>query len=731
MKTNWFRTHEQGLRHHAGRVIDLLILAVFLLQASGVFEIDLLRRLEAIAYDTRVQLTMPKTVFPGIVIVDIDEKSLAEEGRWPWGRDHMAVLMDQLFDHYKIAAAGFDVVFAEPDENSGLQVLQQLGQTELKAVPQYQVALEKLRPSLEHDALFAASLQGRPVVLGYHFSSASDGIHTSGTLPPPLFSNEVFKQTNTQFLTASGYSANLAVLQEAAAGGFFSFVPGFDGVSRSVPMLIQYQGNYYESLTLALARVVLGVDQVTPVTPQNGDYSALEELIVGAMRIPVDEHANALVPYRGGKGSFRYISASDVLHGRLPLDDLADKIVLIGTSAPGLMDLRATPVSNVFPGVEVHANLLAGILEQNIKQKPIYAKAIGIVTLLATGILMIWLLPRLSPVKAIMATIVALLSIFIGNLAAWQQADMVLPVASPMLLILILFVVDIVSGFFFESRAKKQMSGLFGQYIPPELVVEMSRDPAMFDMKSENKEMTVLFSDIRDFTKISETLDANELSQLINAYLTPMTGIIHHHQGTIDKYIGDAIMAFWSAPITDALHAQHALMAALEMQSRLQELSVAFAKKGWPELHIGIGINTGVMSVGNMGSEFRRAYTVMGDSVNLASRLESLTKQYGIGMLVGESTRNKVTGIVFQEIDQVTVKGKREPVTIYCPLGLEGAVTQRILDNVARFDSVLALYRAREWAAAETILLSLPENEGKHRLDSLYLERIANYRLNP
>jgi adenylate cyclase len=720
---NWFRTQEHNIRHYGGYVIGFSLIALFMLQATGIVRIGILERMELWSYDMRLNFTMPKSVFPGIAIVDIDEKSLAEEGRWPWGRDKMAKLTDQLFDRYQIAAAGFDIVFAEPDENSGLKVLEALGKNELRSVPQFHEVLDKLAPILDHDRLFAEKLKGRPAVLGYYFDTGAGQTRTSGALPPPTFPEGAFRQSDTVFVQAYGYGGNLKELQENASGGHFDPLPDIDGISRRVPMLIEYKGKYYGSLALELARAVMGGAEVDPVVKKSGDYAALEGLEVGGMKIPLDGNACALVPYRGERGSFKYFSASDVLHGRIDPAALSGKIVLVGTSAPGLMDLRSTPVGNVYPGVEIHANLLAGILEQNIKQRPAYATAVEMLTLAFAGLLLTWLLPKLSPVKSVFFTLAIVISIGAGNLYAWRHG-LVLPLAAPVALILSIFVFEMLYGFFFETRAKRQMSGLFGQYVPPELVNEMSKNPTMFDMKSESREMTVLFSDIRDFTKMSEGLDPDQLSKLINSYLTPMTTIIHKNHGTIDKYIGDAIMAFWGAPVHDPEHAQHAVTAALEMQEALEKLNAEFKEKGWPKLKIGIGVNSGLMSVGNMGSEFRKAYTVMGDAVNLASRLEGLTKQYGVGIFVSDATMHAVKRVKFQEIDRVRVKGKIEPATIYVPHKGE------LSPSVEKFEEALGHYRNQQWDEAESILKVLQEEEDR-LLYRVYLDRIAIFRETP
>ncbi len=719
-------------KHTVPIALGVAMLLVFLLHAAKVINIPLIQHIEAISYDARLQLTMPKTLDRRIVIVDIDEKSLAEEGRWPWGRDKLAAMLDRLFDQYHVAAVGFDVVFAEKDESSGLKVLEQLGQKELKNLPQFQASLAQLRPQLDHDRIFAQKLASRPVVLGYYFTSNQSRV--SGLLPAPVFPAGAFKDSNAAFISATGYGANLPEFQKAARNaGHFNPLTDFDGVARRVPMLMEYQGAYYESLSLAVIRALSGNPDIQAIFEEGAGNvgDSLEWLRVGKLKIPVDENISALIPYRGRQGSFPYVSAADVLHGRVSAQELGGAIVLVGTTAPGLMDLRSTPVSAVYPGVEVHANLIAGMLDRNIKQKPAFIMGAEITEMLLLGLLLAFLLPLLSPIKASLTALAALL-VGIGiNLSLWQYADMVMPLAASMLMMLALFMLSMSYGFFVESRAKRQITGLFGQYVPPELVDEMSENPGSFTMEGESREMTVLFSDVRGFTTISEGLSPKELSRLMNEYMTPMTHIIHKHRGTIDKYIGDAIMAFWGAPLADPEHGRNALLAAMEMQQTLIPLREQFKARGWPEIRIGVGINTGTMSVGNMGSEFRMAYTVMGDAVNLASRLESVTKQYGVGIIVGENTHRAVPEVVFRELDRVRVKGKDEPVAIYEPLGAAGQVDQSALDELKLFQQVLKLYRAQDWDLAEVQLLNLQKSSPECTLYQLYLERIIYFRANP
>lgn len=707
--------------------LGLLLLLIFLLHAGQAINIRFIEQLEAISYDARLRLSMPGGVDKRVVVVDIDEKSLAEEGRWPWGRDRLATLLDKLIERHHAAVVGFDVVFAERDESSGIKVLESLGRKELKDVPQYQSALERLRPQLDHDRRFADKLKDRPVVLGYYFTSNDNRL--SGTLPAPTLPPATFKGQRVAVIQATGYGANLPELQVGArSAGHFNPHPDSDGVTRRVPMLMEYQGAYYESLTLAMVRTLLG-DSPLEAAPEDG-ADTVEWLKVANLRIPVDENLAAYIPYRGHQGSFRYISASDILRDRIPPADLEGAIILVGTTAPGLMDLRSTPVGPVYPGVEVHANLLAGMLDRTLLQKPGYMLGAEVAILFLLGVLLAVLLPLLSPIKGTLVALAAILATIALNLAVWS-AHIVMPLAATLLMIVAVFGLDMSYGFFVEARAKRQITGLFGQYVPPALVDEMSQNPENFTMEGESRDMTVLFSDVRGFTTISEGLSPKELSHLMNDYMTPMTRIIHKHRGTIDKYIGDAIMAFWGAPLQDAEHARHAVLAALEMQTVLAELRPQFITRGWPEIRIGVGVNSGIMSVGNMGSEFRMAYTVMGDSVNLGSRLEGITKEYGVGIIVGQSAAEKIPDMLFRELDRVRVKGKDQPVVIYEPLGLKSQLAEEIVREAALFDEALKLYRAQNWDGAEMQLLNLHKAAPDSKLYALYLERIALFRVEP
>lgn len=717
--------------------LGLLIVLFFVGNAGRFYRLGFVDQLSSLIYDYRMRLTMPQTTDNRIVILDIDEKSLKEEGRWPWGRDRMALLMDKLFDKYGVAEVGFDVVFAEKDESSGLKELKKLGQNQLRGDASFQTVLKRVEPQLEYDELFADKIRNRNVVLGYYLNNQIT-INVSGSLPEPDFPAGAFKGYPVEFTTWNGYGGNLPELQQAAAGaGHFNPMVDFDGRVRRVPMLVEYHGAYYESLSLAMVRTLLGHAKLIPgfADSRGSGYAGLEwlelEVPGGNLKVPVDKDVATFVPYRGRQGSFRYISVTDVLHDRIDIPQLKGKIVLVGTTAPGLMDMRATPVEQVYPGVEVHANLIAGILDQNLKQRPAYMLGAEVIWLLLLGVALSFLLPMFSPAKAILTSIVVLAATMVLSLFMWVYADIVMPVANSIVMIALLFAVNMSYGYFVESRTKRQITGLFGQYVPSELVEEMAKHPESVSMEGESREMTILFSDVRGFTNISEGLDPKELTLLMHDFLTPLSRVVYKHRGTIDKYMGDCIMAFWGAPLLDPDHARNAMLAAIEMQTALQALQPYFKGRGWPEIRAGIGINTGRVSVGNMGSEVRVAYTVMGDEVNLAARLEGITKQYGVDLIVGENTRNAVTDFVYRELDHVRVKGKDKPVAIYQPLGLASEVGKELHDEVRWFHEMRRYYRKQDWDQAELQLINLQRMYPATGLYRIYAERVAHFRKNP
>ncbi len=711
----------------------LTVVLAFILNEVEWVQYRFIQQMELWAYDQRLRLFMPKTLDSRVVILDIDEKSLNAEGRWPWSRNKLASMVHQLFERYKVRVVGFDVAFPEPDTSSGLANLEDMAKTDLKDDREFLATLQGRRASLDYDRIFADEVAKWPVVLGFFLGGKTD---KAGVLPPPVFHKQAaFGQWEVLHNLATGYSGNLEILQKSAsAAGHLYPQLDFDGVTRRVPIFMAYGDGFYEALSFAVVRTYLGnlPAKIKVLPPTVGSSVALVPWVeVGEVRVPLDERMSALVPYRGGTGVYRYVSATDVLRGALPADELKDKIVIVGTSAQGLLDLRSTPVNEAYPGVEVHANLISGFLDQTIMHKPAEVLAISVLTVLFIGIPFAIVLPRLSALTSTVAMATVAVLLVAINLYAWSSHHFVLNIAAPLMMLALLYLLNMAWGFFMETRSRRLITGLFGTYVPKELVAEMSKNPEEYSMRGESRDMTVLFSDVRDFTSISEGLSPEGLKDMMNAYLTEMTEVVQQQRGTIDKYIGDAIMAFWGAPLHDAEHAIHGVESALSMQKRIRAIDTDFVKRGWPILNIGVGLNCGEMNVGDMGSRFRRAYTVMGDAVNIASRLESLTKEYGIGILVSENMVKAAQGFVYREIDKVVVKGRQEGISIFEPIGKVGEVGDTVLQEIDRFHKALELYRKQKWDDAQAALKNLQYAAPDNKLYKLYLKRIEHFRSNP
>ena len=726
-------------------LIAALLLA--LAHASGVWPLRFVEQLEFAIGDARLRASLSHSRDPRIVIVDIDEKSLADIGRWPWGRDRLAALADELFERQHAAVVGFDMVFAEPDASSGLPALERLAAHD----PLIAARLPALRPTLDNDALFAAALTDRPAVLSFYFTSDRDA-RRSGQLPAPVFDSGALQGRPVAFMRWDGYGASLPRFAQAApSAGYFNTLPDADGVVRTVPLVAEHDGGHYEALALAIFRRYTGSPAVLPGLPAASglglDDIGLDsiQLVQGTqyLAIPVDARVGVRVPFRGAGGpkggSFEYLSASDLLLGRVAADHVKGKLVLVGSTAPGAYDLRATPVAAVFPGVEVHANLLSGLLDGRLPVVPDWARGAEVLQLLLTFAVLATLLTRARASWAVGVTLAWVAGLIGFNLWAYAARGLVLPLASTLMLAALLFVGSMSWGYIVVGRARRSLKRLFGAYVPPELVAEMARDPQRYDMRAENRVLTVMFCDMRNFTRVSEALSPDDLRALINRFFSSMTVVIGAHRGTLDKYIGDALMAFWGAPLPDAEHAEHAVRAALAMGRALEPLNTELRSRGLPDIGVGIGINTGLVCVGDMGSAMRRSYTVMGDAVNLSSRIEALTRHYGVQVLVGQATRDatqETAGerLSWVEVDRVRVKGKQQSVTLFTPTP-EAAPGAPLFDEEMRL-WVLALgaYRLQHWDEAQAAIDGLRNRFADSPLNTLYsqlAERIAQHRLSP
>lgn len=722
-------------------LVAFLPMLLALLHASGAWRMPVLDRLDQIIYDIRLRATMPRTLDERVVIVDMDERSLEEVGHWPWGRDKLAQLTQELLERQQAAVLGFDVVFSEPDGSSGLRHLQHLAQGALRDMPGYGQALQKLAPELDFDQRFAEVLRGQSVVLGYYFTSDRDG-GARGQLPPPVVTRQQLMGQALRATAWNGHGSNIPSLAQAApVAGFFNAMSDDDGVVRSLPLLAQYQGQYYESLALAVFRTLLGLPEVRPSFAAGGtqEWAAVQGIELHqdgrSQLIPTDDRLAVLVPYRGPGGqrggSFSYVSASDVLRGKLPAAQLRDKVVLVGSTAPGLQDLRATPVGGAYPGVEAHANLIARFLDGQGPVQPDYALGFDLAQIAIAGLLLGLLLPWLGAGLALALSISVFAALVGLNLWLFLSHSLVFPLATVLVMVLLAFALNMSYGYFVESRTKRGLAHLFGTYVPPELVDEMVREPERYSMQAAMRELTVMFCDIRGFTTLSERMEPVQLQALLNTLFSRLTHVIRQQRGTIDKYMGDCVMAFWGAPVTAPDHAHLAVQAALDMVQAVHAVNTEHRAQGLPAIGVGVGLNTGPMCVGDMGSDVRRSYTVIGDAVNLGSRLEGLCKAYGVEIVASESTRAQAPVFVWLELDRVRVKGKEQAVAIYYPLGVAGRVAGENLQAMESWHRWLAAFRAQNWPLCDELWPSIQSNPAGDKLLYFYAQRLQERRVLP
>jgi adenylate cyclase len=665
-----------------------------------------------------------------VVIVDIDAPSLEELGQWPWPRSTVAELVQRI-SAQKPRIIGFDIVFAEADRTSLKLAAARIAQ--LTGAP---VALPE--GTADNDVILAQALGEADTVLGYYFELESEGAAPAARtqpdrLPCPEFSLPVGTIDNlvqqSDFATAQRAVLNLSCLNDTAlTEGFFNTVPDLDGVTRRGSLFIRYGAVLYPSMALEMAREGC---QAAPELVSNTPGVGVTGMKLGERTLPVTRQGQLCINFRGPARSFTYYSAVDVLRGRCPADALRDKYVLLGTSATGLLDLRSTPFSKACPGVEVNAsiidNLLAGdplIYDRGLDLGLSVVSAALFGTLLAAGLA--FLGPRLGGLCGVLFLVL----IGYGNYRLFFLHQRLVGVTYVTGSLLVVFLAVSIANYFFEGRRKRFLQGAFGHYVSEDIVASILEHPEKLTLTGEDKELTILFTDIRGFTSMSETMSARQLSAFLNEYLSAMTDIIMARRGTVDKFIGDAIMAFWGAPLDDREHARHALSACLEMRRRLAELRPEWVGRGLPPVETGIGANSGTVSVGNMGSRTRFSYTVMGDAVNLASRLEGLTKIYGAGILVSAATRQAAgDSFCYRPIDVVRVKGKHEAVALFEPLD-EGPLPADRRLELERFETALGLYRRRDFAACHAAFQAL-QADYPQTLHALYLKRVEIFLRHP
>jgi adenylate cyclase len=674
--------------------------------------------------DPRVKTARPVT------IVDIDEKSLAKFGQWPWPRTRIADMIINLTQLGAVVIA-FDVVFAEPDRlnpDAAADTMRYLDE----------VTRSKLRALPSNDKIFSDAVRRSRVVLG---ETGLAGVISELDSSLPVTGFAMLGEDPQPFLfDFPGLLRNVHVLEEAAAGrGLITIKNERDGIIRRVPMMLRAQGATMPSLSFEILRVVTS----TPTIIIKSDQAGIKSVGVRGLEIPTDHNAQLWVHFAHHDPSI-YVSAADVLDGSVAPDKIARKLVLIGTSAVGLSDIKTTPVSAVMPGVEIHAQVLEAALTKSLLAQPPYGPLLEFGAALILGILVIAFAPKFGPVTLVVVG--ALFATLLAG-ASWYfytQHRLLIDFTYPLMSTTMIYLTLIFASFVREQAQRRQIRSAFSQYLSPTLVEQLAQSPEKLVLGGEERELTIMFSDVRGFTTISESFksDPQGLTALMNRFLTPLTNAILARKGYIDKYMGDAIMAFWNAPLDDKEHQVNACNAALDMLERIDGLNqqrAIEAKEGghvFFPINVGVGLNTGACTVGNMGSDVKFNYSVLGDSVNLASRLEGQSKEYGFPIIVGSRTALAAKEkFAILELDFIMVKGKKEPEVIYAIAGREDTAHSGRFQRLRNLTiEMLACYRGRDWEGALAAIERGRRTDDAGALEllyNLYETRILGYQENP
>ncbi len=711
-------------------VIAILAIATVVRFADPFF----VQALRLIAFDS-YQLLKPAEYDPNLPVrvVDIDEASLERVGQWPWSRLIMADLLEKLVDQ-GAAVVAFDILFSEPDRTSpevALALLEDAEAAEIAPV------IERMP---RHDAEFAQAISARPTVLAT--------ILTEREAPPPpqkagfAVAGDDPKPFIRPFL---GSTSNLPELDAAASGiGSVNWVPDRDQVVRRLPLVYRIGDQYVPTLLTEALRVAQNagtyVLKASNASGQEafGQETGLNHIKVGAIEIPTDSDGAIWMQFRPSN-SAAYIPAWKVLAGENDPNEIAGSIIFVGTGAPGLLDLRATPLDPSIAGVEVHAQAVEHILRGSTITRLDDAVGFELAAMILLGLLLAALLPRLSALASAAIGLATIGLVLGGGYLAYAVHGLLFDPSYTALVLFVLVIVIIVYVYRRSEQQKSEVRKAFGYYVSPEVVNEIVKHPGKLELGGEVRELSLLFCDVRNFTSISEKLSAHELTRFINTLLTPLSEIILANRGTIDKYMGDAIMAFWNAPLDDKDHPENALKSALAMIRRMEDLNVQWRKdaeaagRTHTEVAIGIGINSGNCCVGNLGSSQRFDYSAIGDDVNVASRLEGLSKVYGVPIVLGETTVGRLNGIKAIELDVMRVKGRAQPLRVYTAYEALGSDDSAFATLAPRHTAMLDRYRGRDWDGAEQAIAECEALgiTGLGGLYAVYRGRIAEWRESP
>jgi adenylate cyclase len=713
----------------AGMTLAMVLLVVFRPLFSEILELKL--------YDLKFRVRGARAPGPEVVIVTIDDDSLKALGRWPWSREIQARLINRVKEAGPKVIA-LDIIFAEKEETAAVETIKNLRQglaRDGSANPAILHLLTQEENRVNVDRQLAQAIaQGSPTLLGFYFNEVggkaalkAEQFMATSALRACTYNLVRWLDTKPPEIPIIGAGDIELNLQEisagSAGGGFFNMVPDVDGCVRWLPQAIVFGGDIFKPLSLAVVQQYLGRPPLALTMSQMG----VEGVRLGDRELPVDRFGRLLINYLGPPGRFPYYSAAKVLKGEVPASALKDKVVLLGATAVGIYDLRVTPFSGICPGVEIQATIIDNLLHRHFLQTSRLYPIPPLLIVLGLGLFMGLALPRLSAAWSLVFALFLAEGYTTFNYLLFSRWGWQLELFYPLLTIGGIYMSLTVQRFLAEEKERLYIKKAFQSYVAPEVVNEILKNPQLLRLGGERRELTILFSDIRGFTTLSETLEPEILVGLLHDFLNPMSEIIVTHGGTIDKYIGDAIMALFGAPLDRPDHPVLACRAALEMIATLQVLNRKWQAQGRPPLKIGVGINTGPVAVGNMGSERLFDYTAIGDNVNLASRLEGLNKYYGTSILISQSTAALLGGaFILREVDRVRVKGKARAIGFFEVLG-EGEAPPELARFLESYHRGLSLYRQRNWPeslAAFTGALELHPEEGDARR---YLEQAQKY----
>lgn len=693
--------------------ITITVMAIIVGISAYMAGIPFLDLMELKTIDLRFAARGPIDPSPYVTLAVVDEKSLSEEGKWPWPRKKMGDLITKLSDA-GARVITFDIVWAEPDDQRSVKTVDAM-QDQAKALeiqdPNFNQYLIELRSQADHDQLLADAVKNSDakVVLGYFLQTDLESAEHIGEEEIPIHQENILssryqyiRYTSAEamkvpFQLAVAPQSNIGVISRAAEySGTFNMIPDSDGVVRRMPAVFKFNDTPYAPISLMSVSAFLD----SPPSLRVAEYG-LEALQIGELSIPTDEFGRIMINYRGEERTFPHISVTDILHGNFPKDTFQDKIVMVGVTATGIYDVRVTPFSPVYPGLEIHANIVDSILAEDFLEKPAWGAIFDVLVILLGALFLGFILPR----TGVGLGAVSSGCLFLGYIwlcrYVFSNQGWILNMVYPLAVILLVYVSITAYKYLSESKQKRFIKGAFSTYLAPAVVKQLMDSPEKLALGGDKRTITAFFSDVQGFTSISEKLTATELVELLNEFLTEMTDIILKYGGTVDKFEGDAIIAMFGAPIDMANHAEVASKASIDMQNRLIELRESWKAEGRPALQMRIGLDTGPAVVGNMGSKSRMDYTMMGNTVNTAARLEGVNKVYGIYSLVGENTYEAAgDDVVSREIDAVNVVGKQEPVKVYQLLGYRADIDDSLRETIDHYHKGLYAYRSQDWDSA-------------------------------